>query len=240
MLEGKGVTKYFGGLAAVKDVDFIIREKEILGLIGPNGAGKTTLFNVITGVYRADAGTITFHGKNITGLKTHETCRQGIARVFQLVRPFSNMTVLDNVMVGVLARERSVSASEAREEAKWYLEFTGLSDKKEALAKNLTLFARKRLELSRALATRPKLLLLDEYAAGLNPSEILQANKLIRTLRDEMGMTVFWVEHVMRAVMETSERVMVLHHGEKIAEGTPQEIAKDERVVDAYLGERYA
>lgn len=240
MLEGKGVTKYFGGLAAVKDVDFIIREKEILGLIGPNGAGKTTLFNVITGVYRADAGTISFHGKNITGLKTHETCRQGIARVFQLVRPFSNMTVLDNVMVGVLARERSVSASEAREEAKWYLEFTGLSDKKEALAKNLTLFARKRLELSRALATRPKLLLLDEYAAGLNPSEILQANKLIRTLRDEMGMTVFWVEHVMRAVMETSERVMVLHHGEKIAEGTPQEIAKDERVVDAYLGERYA
>jgi len=240
MLEGRGLTKSFGGLVAVKGFDFTVGEKEIVGLIGPNGAGKTTIFNLVTGVYPVTSGTIRFCGKEITGLKTHQISRQGIARVFQLVRPFLSMTVLENVVIGILGRERSASVSEARDEAKQYLDFVGLLDKKDTVTRNLNVFGRKKTELARSLASTPKLLLLDEYASGLNPTEVLQANELVRTIRDNSGITVFWVEHVMKAVMETSERIMVIHHGEKIADATPKEVACDQRVVDAYLGERYA
>ena len=240
MLEGSRVTKYFGGLAAVKNVDFIVKEREIVGLIGPNGAGKTTLFNLISGVYRPTSGKILFEGRDITKLKPYEICHLGIGRTYQIVKPFLNMTTLENVMVGVMfGKKKSISIREARAQALKWLEYVGLEEKKDMLAASLTLASRKMLEVARALATEPKLILLDEVVAGLNPAETLRAMDLIRRIRDELGITVFWVEHVMRAVMGTAERIIVLHHGEKIAEGTPKEIAADERVIEAYLGEKY-
>ena len=240
MLEGSRVTKYFGGLAAVKNVDFIVKEREIVGLIGPNGAGKTTLFNLISGVYRPTSGKILFEGRDITKLKPYEICHLGIGRTYQIVKPFLNMTTLENVMVGVMfGKKKSISIREARAQALKWLEYVGLEEKKDMPAASLTLASRKMLEVARALATEPKLILLDEVVAGLNPAETLRAMDLIRRIRDELGITVFWVEHVMRAVMGTAERIIVLHHGEKIAEGTPKEIAADERVIEAYLGEKY-
>jgi branched-chain amino acid transport system ATP-binding protein len=240
LLEGIKVTKYFGGLAALKDVDFFIKEGEIVGLIGPNGAGKTTLFNVISGFHRPTSGMIKFKGRDVTKLKQHEICRIGIGRTHQIPRPFLNMTILENVMVGcAFGKDRSTSLKDIREEALRHLEFVGLLNKKDVLAKNTTLADRKMLEIARALATNPQIILLDEVMAGLNPSETSQAMKLIKKIRDELGITVFWVEHVMRAVMGLAERVIVLHHGEVIAEGAPKEIANDERVIDAYLGEKY-
>ncbi|MFQ6080444.1 MAG: ABC transporter ATP-binding protein [Candidatus Bathyarchaeia archaeon] len=240
LLEGAKVTKYFGGLAAVKDVDFFIKEGDIVGLIGPNGAGKTTLFNVISGVYRPTSGIIKFNGRDITKLKRHEICRLGIGRTYQIVRPFLNMTVLENVMVGsAFGKDRSVSLGDVRQEALSHLEFVGLLDKKDIPAKNTTLADRKMIEIARALATNPRILLLDEVVAGLNPTETSQAMELIRKIRDELGVTVFWVEHVMKAVMGLAERIIVLHHGELIAEGTPRKIASEKRVIDAYLGETY-
>jgi len=240
LLEGINVSKYFGGLAAVKDVEFKVGEKELVGLIGPNGAGKSTLFNCISGIYRPTSGTIKFNGEEITRLKPDEICRLGIGRTFQLVRPFLEMTALENVIVAArFGCGTRTSLGDARRSALDHLEFVGISEKKDKMARDLTLHERRFVEIARALATKPEVVLLDEVLAGLNPTETTEAMGLIRRIRNDLGVTVFWVEHVMKAVMGTAERIMVLHHGEKIAEGTPSEIAKNEDVVKAYLGEKY-
>lgn len=240
MLEGIKTTKYFGGLGAVREVDFKVGENEIVGLIGPNGAGKTTLFNCVSGIYQFTSGNALFAGKEITRLKSHEICQLGIGRTYQIVEPFFEMSVLENVMVGALfGTSRSLGLSQAREEALHILDFVELKEKKDVLAKNLTLADRKALEIARALATKPRLILLDEVVAGLNPAETLRAMEMIKKIRDELGITVFWVEHVMKAVMGVAERILVLHHGEKIAEGAPGEIAENEKVIQAYLGKKY-
>lgn len=237
LLEGSKVTKYFGGLAALKDVDFSVRDKQIVGLIGPNGAGKTTLFNCISGVYGLTSGTIKFGGQPITHLKTYEICRLGIGRTHQIVRPFLNLSVLENVMIGGLfGRPGSKNMREARNEALHHLEFTGLLDKKYVPASSLTLCDRKMLEIARALAIHPKIVLLDEVLGGLNMTEINRAMELIKKIRDECGVTVFWIEHVMTAVMNLAEHIIVLDYGSKIAEGPPQLVTSDKKVIDAYLG----
>ncbi len=237
ILEGEGVTRYFGGLAAVSRVDFHVEQGEIVGLIGPNGAGKTTLFNVISGALVPSAGVIRFRGRDITGLKPHQICKIGLARTFQAVKVFPNMSVFENVLLGALFGEPDgVSLAQAAEEAAALLEFVGLSAMKATPAKDLTLVNQKRLELARALATRPQLLLLDELMAGLNPTEVGQAMELVARIRDQ-GITVFMIEHVMKAIMNICDRIMVLHHGVKIAEGTPQEIATSKTVIEVYLGE---
>jgi branched-chain amino acid transport system ATP-binding protein len=240
LLEGSKVSRYFGGLAALKDVDFSVNEKEIVGLIGPNGSGKTTLFNVISGIYRPSSGIIKLEGKDITRFNCYEICKFGIGRTFQIARPFQRMTVLENVMVAALfGVEKAINLDDACQDAKKYISLVGLDDKMNLLAGSLTLPDRKKLEMARALATEPKIMLLDEVASGLNPTETLEVMKLIRKIRDELGVSVFWIEHVMRAVMEVAERIIVLHHGEKILEGSPAIVSKSEAVIDAYLGEKY-
>jgi branched-chain amino acid transport system ATP-binding protein len=238
ILEGKGVTRYFGGLAAVSDLDFDVQQGEVLGLIGPNGAGKTTLFNLISAALVPKSGTIKFKGKIITGLKPHQICRMGVARTFQSVKIFPNLSVLDNVAMGsFFGVSNHISSVEAVREATELLEFVGLSAVKATPAKDLTLANQKRLEVAGALATRPELLLLDEIMAGLNLTEVAQAMELVRRIRDKK-ITVIMIEHVMKAIMNMCERIMVLHHGQKIAEGTPREIATSKKVVEVYLGER--
>ncbi len=237
ILQGKAVTKYFGGLAAVWDVDFHVNQGEIVGLIGPNGSGKTTLFNLISGALVPKPGTVQFKAENITGLKPHQICRKGVARTFQSVKIFANMPVLENVLLGSLfGTSNSVSSADAAREAMGLLEFVGLSAVRATPAKDLTLANQKRLEVARALATKPELLLLDELMAGLNPTEVAQTMELVTGIRDK-GITIFMIEHVMKAIMSVCDRIMVLHHGKKIAEGTPQEIAASKTVVEVYLGE---
>ena len=237
ILEGQGVTKYFGGLAAVSNVDFRIDQGEILGLIGPNGAGKTTLFNLISAAFPISSGEIRFKGQKLNGLKPHKICRMGIVRTFQEIKVFANMPVFQNVLVGAFfGTPIRVSAGDAAREVSQALEFVGLSAMSAIPIKDLTLENQKRVEVARALATKPELLLLDELMAGLTPTEVSEAMELVRKIRDD-GITIFMVEHVMKAIMGICGRVMVLHHGEKIAEGTPQEIAANKQVIEIYLGE---
>lgn len=238
LLEVRGVTKSFGGLKALSDVSLTLRRGEILGLIGPNGAGKTTLFNVVAGVHRPDRGSVLFRGRVIDRLGVHERCRLGIARTFQITRPFPGLTVLENAMVGALFGHRARSAlAEARERAAAALGRVGLGTRAGALASTLTIGERKRLEMARALATDPEVLLLDEAVAGLSPPEVDEMMTAIRAL-NAGGITILMIEHVMRAVMGVSGRIVVLHYGQKLAEGSPDEVAANEQVVEAYLGAR--
>jgi branched-chain amino acid transport system ATP-binding protein len=229
----KGLSKRFGGLRAVQDVSFSIGENETVALIGPNGAGKTTSFHLITGFHRPDQGSVMAYGREIVGLKPHDICAHGVARTFQVAKPFGAMTVLANVMTGAFLRDRSLVA--ARDKAREVIEFVGLDAKEQTAAKDLTTIDQRRLEMARALATQPRLLLLDEVMAGLNPAEIDQAVGLIGKL-SQRGLTIVIVEHVMRAIMAVARRIVVLDHGQKIAEGTPKEIVENPEVVRAYLG----
>jgi len=240
ILEGKRLTRFFGGVQAVKDLDFSVEEGEILGLIGPNGAGKTTLFNLVAGVFRPQAGTIRFLEEEIQGLKPFEICHRGIGRTFQIVKPFDSLTVLENALIGARFGKSSqvLDRFDPTPIALEAVEFVGLIREKDVLCDNLNIGDKKRVELARVLATRPKLVLLDEVMAGLNPVETDRVMSLIRKMRDEKGITIFTIEHVMKAVMEVSDRVIVMHHGEKIAEGSPEMVAKDQGVIEAYLGER--
>lgn len=236
LLEVREISKNFAGIAAVSDLSFDVEEREIVGLIGPNGAGKTTAFNVITGFYRPENGNITFQGRELVGLKSHQICKMGLGRTFQIVKPFPDISTFRNVRVGVFNHVRDVKL--ATEETERILEEIGLIAKRDQLAGNLTIPDRKRLELARALGTKPKLLLLDEVMAGLTPKEVEDFVGLIKKI-SLSGVTILMIEHVMRGVMALSDRIVVIHHGVKIATGSPDEISKDERVIKVYLGEGY-
>jgi branched-chain amino acid transport system ATP-binding protein len=236
ILEGEGIKKNFGGLTAVANVSFHIDQAEIVGLIGPNGAGKTTLFNLVSGSLSLTSGIIRLKGETITGFKPHQICRRGIARTFQLVRLFGNMTVLENVLMGSLfGIGKTIRQYSAKEACLKLLEFVGLSAMEKVYARDLTISNQKRLEVARALATKPELLLIDEFMAGSNAAEVSLANNLIKRIRDK-GITILMIEHVMKAIMDVSDRIIVLHHGEKIAEGKPEEIVTNQTVIDVYLG----
>ncbi|MCK4368179.1 MAG: ABC transporter ATP-binding protein [Dehalococcoidales bacterium] len=237
ILEGEKVTKYFGGLAAVSKVDFNVDQGEVVGLIGPNGAGKTTLFNLISGAFVPKPGVIRFKGENITGSKPHQICRLGLSRTFQEVKIFANMPVMQNVLLGSLfGTPTGMASANAAKEAAELLDFVGLSAVGKTPAGGLTLANQKRVEVARALATKAELLLLDELMAGLNPTETAEAMELVTRIRGR-GVTIFMIEHVMKAIMGVCDRIMVLHHGEKIADGTPKEIATSKTVIEVYLGE---
>src|SRR5882762_9194250 len=227
----RGLNKRFGGLRAVQDVSFTVQENETVALIGPNGAGKTTSFNLITGFHRPGSGSA--YGREIVGLKPHDICAHGLARTFQVAKPFGAMTVLANVMTGAFLRDKN--AAVAREKAREAIEFVGLSAREQTAAKDLTTIDQRRLEMARALATEPRLLLFDEVMAGLNPAEVDQAVALIGKL-SKRGLTIVIVEHVMRAIMAVARHIVVLDHGQKIAEGSPKEIVENPEVVRAYLG----
>jgi len=231
------VTKNFGGLTAVNDVSFEVEKGEIMGLIGPNGAGKTTLFNVINGFYSPTGGDVLFKGEKISGLKPHKLCRRGIARTFQVVKPLQRLSVLDNVIASAFVRAHTKQRAE--EIALETLRFTHLENDRDVISKGLPLGKRKRLEIARALATRPEMLLLDESFAGLNPSELNESIEIIRRIK-EKGITVLIIEHHMKVIMSISDRIVVLNYGEKIAEGTPGEIGSNNDVIEAYLGEAHS
>jgi branched-chain amino acid transport system ATP-binding protein len=234
LLHIANVSKNFSGLRAVADVSFAVPEGSIFAVIGPNGAGKTTLFNLIAGVMRPDAGTIAFQGERIEGLRSDEVCRRGIGRTFQIVRPFPGLSVEDNVVIGALLRRPDPTA--AMQRAHEVLRQLDLFDKRQQIAGALTLPDRKRLEVARALATDPKLLLLDEVMAGLRPTETDHMVGILKRLNKEGGLTILLIEHVMRAVMSVADRVLVLHHGAAIAEGAPESVVRDPAVVESYLG----
>lgn len=234
LLQVKKVSRFFGGLAAVKDVSFEVNKGEIVGLIGPNGAGKTTLFNVVNGFYAPSRGEVLFRGSRISGLKPHQICQQGMARTFQVVKPLQRMSVLDNVVASAFLRAKD--RKEANAIAADTLKFTGLYDDRAMISKGLPLGKRKRLEIARALATQPELLLLDESFAGLNPAELDESIGIIRRIKDK-GITIMIIEHHMKVIMSISDRIVVLSYGEKLAEGTPAEIGRNPQVIEAYLGE---
>jgi branched-chain amino acid transport system ATP-binding protein len=233
----RNLSKRFGGLRAVQDVSFSVNENETVALIGPNGAGKTTSFNLITGYYRPDVGSVSAFGREIVGLRPHDICAHGLARTFQVAKPFGAMTVLANVMTGAFLRNKNVHV--AAEKAREAIEFVGLSAKQNTAARDLTTIDQRRLEMARALATQPRLLLLDEVMAGLNPAEIDQAVALVDRL-SQRGLTIVIVEHVMRAILAVARHIIVLDHGQKIAEGSPNEIVANPEVIRAYLGSGYA
>ena len=238
ILKVSGVSKHFGGVTAVQDVSFELMPGEIVGLIGPNGAGKTTLVNLITGM-RPDTGSVVFDGDDVTRQKPFQAARRGIARTFQIVQPFPEMTVLQNVAAGALFARKSGNIAHAKEESREHLKFVGLDDVADTLAASLTLPNRKRLELAKSLAMHPRLLLLDEVNSGLNPTEISDALDLIREI-SARGITIVIIEHLMKVVFSLSDRIMVLREGKLISEGPPDEVAADERVIEAYLGSKFA
>ncbi len=241
LLKIDGLSKSFGGLKAVWNVDFAIEDGEIIGLIGPNGSGKTTTLNLLTGFLKPNSGVIIFQGCNIAGLPRYHVCRRGIARTFQLVKPFLEFTALQNVMVGrVYGKEPAGNLKVAAEESRQFLDKVGLLGKAGVLAKDLTLMERKRVELARALAAKPQLLLLDEFMAGLNHAEAEDAMQLIRKIKEEFNLTILMVEHIVKAIVGLSDRIVVLNMGQKIVEGLPQEVIHNSEVIDVYLGKPHA
>jgi branched-chain amino acid transport system ATP-binding protein len=242
VLEIEGLDKSFGGLKAVAEVGFSVHKGEIVGLIGPNGAGKTTVMNLISGVLRPDKGSIRFKGREISGLPSNKVCHMGICRTYQIPKPFYAMTALASVTVSVLngGPRPNMSLFDAAFEASHYLEFVGLFAKRDTLAKDLNLYELRMLELARALGSTPELLLLDEAMAGLNPGEASRALEMIWSAQEQFGITILWIEHVMKVIMAAAQRIVVLQHGQKLMEGTPREVVADERVIKAYLGGRHA
>jgi len=237
LIEVEHISKRFSGVKAVNDVSFHMAEGEILGLIGPNGAGKTTLFNLISGVIPPDEGRVTLSGSDITGMAPYNVVTRGLARTHQIVKPLNDMTVLENVTVGACFGPEKMSLQKARQHASHIIESVGLSDRRDLLATHLTIAGKKRLEVARALAGNPKLLLLDEVLAGLNPTEVGSMIEVIRRIREQSGIAILIIEHLMQAVMNLSDRVMVLNFGEMLATGTPEEVANHPEVVEAYLGD---
>ena len=238
LIEVKGVSKQFGGLAALTDVSFVLNKGEILGLIGPNGAGKTTIFNVINGFYPPTKGEVFFKGQKVSNLKPHVLCKLGLARTFQVVKPLQRMSTLDNVIASAFVRAKN--KAQAEEIAEDILKFTNIYEDRNLISKGLPLGKRKRLEIARALATQPEIILLDESFAGLNPTEINEQIEIVKKIRAEKGITILVIEHHMKVIMTISDRIVVLTYGQKIAEGTPSEIGHNPLVIEAYLGEEHS